>query len=387
MTAPLPPESPDPRPVSPLTGRERRRLVAGLSVCLLLILLLAYWLRIVVGPLLLALCFAYILEPVVQRLMAWRFPRFLAVAAVFLAFLAVTGVGIWLLVRGSMDLYQAAFLGAEGRPDSRGFLFALPDLALGFYHEQIETYLRQAWRAEVGAWLEDLFDPKRLIPLLEKVPVLLSGLGSGVSGFFDLVSILVLLPIYLFYLMLDYPRVLSWVERHLPGRHRPRILRTARRIHEGLAAFLRGRILIAIFKGLLLAFGLWLCGVPFPFVVGLLSGLLSILPFLGAALGLIAAVILALAYQTGGIGVLGGIALVFLAAEAVEGYVLFPWILGDKLDMHPITMLFSVLAWGAIFGFFGVLVAIPLTIIAKILFQDFVLPPIERLAAEGREGA
>ncbi len=370
-----PPEATSPRTVGP----DRRRPLLVVSLTAVLVLVLAYWLRLVVGPLLLALCLAYMLEPTVQRLVRWRLGRPAAVSLVFLVFLVAGGAVLWLLVRGAIDLYRAAFLGPGGEG---GFLMHLPDLVRTFYHDQIEKLLHESWRADVGRWLDDVMDPKSLIPVLEKVPAVLSGVGSGLGGFLNLVSFLVLVPIYLFYFMLDYPKVLAWIERHLPGRQRPRLVALAKRIHRGLASFLRGRLLIAVVKGFLLALGLELAGVPFPFTVGLASGLLSIFPFIGAALGLVTAVLLVLAYQAGGIGTLGWVAVAFAAAEAIEGYVLFPWILGDELGMHPITMLFSVLAWGALLGFFGVLVAIPLTIVVRAVVEEYLLPPLEQLAAE-----
>jgi len=355
-----------------LQGARRRKVLLGLTIALFALLLILYWLRAVFGPLLLSLGLAYVLDPLVRKGQALGLSRTFAVSTVFVLFLVVGGLSTWFLVRQAIDLVGAA--AAKG-----GIL----DVFAKNLVKLIEETLPNVRFAERFA--DQLKEVKfeAVKSIAETALGLVKQFGKGLQGLIDIISIFVLLPIYLFYLMLDLPRILDWSRVHLPGRHRRRIVSVAQRIHQGLAAFLRGRLLIAVLKGLVTAVGLTFCGLPYSFLVGMIAGLLSIFPFVGAALGLVVAVILTFAkFSPEPVGHLIGVVSVFIGAEVVEGYVLTPWILGDKLDMHPVTVVVSLVAWGSIFGLFGILVAIPLTIVVKILFQEFLLPPIEMLASE-----
>ncbi len=369
-------------PGSNLEGGRRRKTVLILLLAGLFLIGIAFWLRAVVGPLLIALALAYILEPLVQYFGRKGIPRTIGVTLCFLAFLGVSGAALWYLIAGAIDLYEAAFLGDPNVQGSQGFLYDLPEKVLLFFHANIEPHLGPAWKKGAEDFLNGILQPQRLGELLKQSAETLGGLGSGISGFFNLVSLVFLVPIYLLYFMLDFPRVKTWIRDHLPGRQRGRILKVADQIHIGLSAFFRGRLSIALIKGMILSIGLFFLGVPYAFVLGILSGLFSILPFLGALIGLVASIAVALGDTGLGVGPLLWITGIFLAAEGIEGYFLYPLILGDKLDMHPVTMLFSLLFWGAIFGLFGVLVAIPLTIIVRVLAREYLLPPLENLAAE-----
>ena len=234
-------------------------------------------------------------------------------------------------------------------------------------------------KEEALAWLNAIEGRETLSTAVATLQDAIETLGDALGTLFTLLSLVVLLPIYLYYFMLDLPEIFGWIKAHIPSSHRQRVLATAGRIHVGLAAFLRGRIMIAVMKGGLLAVGLYIVELPFAFAVGMITGFLSILPFVGGGLGLVVSVLLALHL---GVGTVIGVLVVFVVAELVEGYLLYPLILSDRLEMHPVTILFSFLVWGSILGIFGVLVAIPLTIIVRAIADEFVLRPLERLAID-----
>jgi predicted PurR-regulated permease PerM len=372
---------------SRLQGAARRRVVLFVAAIVLAILLLGYWLRSIIGPVLLALALAYVLDPMVRRLNAMRLGRPMAVFLVFVLFMAIGGLAIWFLLDQGTEFYYAAF-GREA-PDhplhEPGFLFGLGDRVANFLELQFPSFFEDEERAKLLVDIRERLSPESIKETMKGTVNFLESIGEGVLTLVNVLSILVLVPIYLFYFMLDWPGIVRWIKGHLPGRYRRRVVETVQRIHTGLAAFLRGRIVIAVIKGLLTAGGLQLTGIPYAFLIGMLSGLLSILPFVGAALGVLVSAVLVLVDQNGDIGMLVGIAAVFGIAEAIEGYLLYPWILSEKIDMHPVTMLVSVLVWGAVLGFFGVLVAIPLTIVVKQLVIEFVMPPIQQLADEAED--
>ncbi|PIE22830.1 MAG: hypothetical protein CSA62_10295 [Planctomycetota bacterium] len=367
-----------------LEGAERRKVVVFAVITAVVILLLGYWLRSIIGPVLLALALAYVLDPLVRRLNAIKLSRPMAVFVVFVLFVGVGGLAIWFLIDQGTELYYAAF-GREtvGHPQYQpGFLLGLGDRVSDFLQVQFPEFFDSDERRVLLDDLRERLSPESIQETMKGTVSFIESAGEGILTIVNVLSILVLVPIYLFYFMLDWPSIVHWIKRHLPGRYRRRVIESVQRIHTGLAAFLRGRIMIAVIKGLLTAAGLQLTGIPYAFLIGMLSGLLSILPFIGAALGVLVSVILVLVDQNGDIGMLIGIAAVFGVAEAIEGYLLYPWILSEKIDMHPVTMLVSVLIWGAVLGFFGVLVAIPLTIIVKQIVIEFVMPPILQLADE-----
>lgn len=357
------------------SASERRRALLILCVSAPFLLFAGYLLRDVVGPLVLALGLAYVLDPLVhwtrERL---RCGRPLAVFVVFTVFLALAGGAVWFLVDQGIALFRAAFGDA-------GFLATLPERALAFLQELPTWVPGRDGLIEVlsGPSSDPAADQERLRATTRDLESALVAIGSALGTIFTVLSLAVLVPIYLYYFMLDLPRLYGWFRAHTPAAYQKRIYGLLHTIHAGLSAFLRGRVLIAVAKGLLTAVGLSIVGLPYAFVVGMAAGLLSILPFVGAGLGFVVALVLVLVSAMGASGLIG-VVVVFVLAEAIEGYVLYPLILSDSLEMHPVTMLFSVLLWGTIFGVFGVLVAIPLTIVTRAIVRDTLLDPLAAMA-------
>ena len=298
-----------------------------------------------------------------------RLSRAQAVPLVLLAFLLLAGGAIWFVTNQGIALYEYAF-------GDRGLLRNLPK-AFAQFARDLPPWV--PGKEEAQAWLNAIEGRETLSTAVATLQDALDAIGNALGTLFTLLSLLVLLPIYLYYFMLDLPSVFEWIKGRIPATQRQRVLATAGRIHVGLAAFLRGRIMIAIMKGSLLALGLYIVDLPFAFAVGMITGFLSILPFVGGGLGLVVSILVALHL---GVGTVIGVLIVFVVAELVEGYLLYPLILSDRLQMHPVTILFSFLFWGSILGIFGVLVAIPLTIIVRAIADEFVFRPLERLAID-----
>ena len=246
----------------------------------------------------------------------------------------------------------------------------------------------------IKAWVDQL--PAQLAPLKEKLadlakpeeleklalPVLqmFGGAVGGVVNGLASLGTLVLMPLYLCYLMLDLGLIWEWIKKHVPAHNRDKTLRVLDQIHRGMAAFLRGRVVVAFLKGVLTAVGLLFCGTPLAVVVGLAAGVLSIVPFIGPFLGFAVAMALTLAETQAALGPALGVIVVFMVAEGVEGFVLTPWVMGKEADLGSLAIIFSVIFWGAALGLFGALVAIPLTLILKIFYREYVLPSVEELA-------
>ncbi len=362
---------------------KRRRLwaIAVVGGTVLAALLVVYVYRAVFGPLFFALALAYLFEPVVGWLEQRKFSRGGAVAVILAVFGGFALLLVSLLVTQGMQL-------VEWLKDG--------DISTGLAEAvtQVKTWLREVLPGGFG---DELREGSTLPQLAEQVMRLVTAvLGTVVSSFAFLAGVL-LVPIYLVYLMLGLPRLWRRVQTLLPAADRERELRALHKIHLGLASFLRGRVVIAVIKGVLTAIGLVIVGAPLPLVVGLGAGLLYLLPFLGPFVGFVVAVGLSLAeFGSAGsaigppvegaptgdtvLGVIGCVGIVFVVAEFVEGYILTPKIMKDGINMHPLTVVFSFVFWTAALGLFGTLVAIPLTLILRVVLEEYVLPSVRELA-------
>ncbi|MEM9379095.1 MAG: AI-2E family transporter [Planctomycetota bacterium] len=201
------------------------------------------------------------------------------------------------------------------------------------------------------------------------------------GGVLSIFGFLVLLPVYTYFLLFELERIHDFVRAHVPKRERGRFTRTARQIGDVVANFFRGRLLICFLKGAVISLGLSVAGVPYAFLLGMTSGFLSLVPFVGPTLGFLVTFLISL-QRMEILDAILWVAPVFLLAEALEGYVLIPKILGDSLGLHPVVILVSVFAGGAALGLFGFLIAVPLAATAIILFREFVLPAVEDFAEE-----
>lgn len=216
----------------------------------------------------------------------------------------------------------------------------------------------------------------------------LSALDALVGALFTAFGILttfVLVPIYLFYFLMGLSRGWERTRALFPGRHRDRILAVLGRIDESVSAFFRGRLIVMVIKAIVTGLALAVVGLPYALFLGVITGLGSLIPIAGFLMGILPAVAIAL-LDRGSPGLALAVAGIFIVIEILENYALTPWILKDRVGLHPVTIVVSVFAAGAVFGFVGMLLAVPIASVAKILFLEFVKPEIDALAAERPAG-
>ncbi len=358
----------------------------ALLVLGLLVLWFGWSIRAVLNPLLVGYLLAYILHPVVMRIRGGRLSHRAAVNLTF----AVGGLLVLLVALGVVVQMRALvhdiatdeefssrieqklsesgivqeWLGGE---DLKEILRELPATLRAFY-AQNEERVDAVGRAAAG-----------------KLGGLWGAVRSAVAAIFGVSGMLVLVPLYTYFLLFELERVHGFVLRYLPRRHRARIARVGEQVGEVLASFFRGRLLVCLLKGGLITAGLALAGIPYAFLLGMGSGLLSLIPLFGPFVGFALALLLGL-LEHSFVSSLVRTAIVFGVAEILEGYVLIPKVIGDALGLHPVVVLFALLAGGAAFGLLGVLIALPLTAAIVILAKEFVLPSLERFADEESGG-
>ncbi len=350
-------------------NRRRKARVLLLVVFVCFLFLVSTFQKVFL-PLVLAFILAYLLDPLVHGLQKRGIKRGVSVGLVFFIFLVVAAGFLWWLAGEAVQLWFAA-VGRDGHP---GFLSEI--------QVKVDSLWAQLFPVAERLRPGSVSEPGAVAGFLDKIGQALaqlsSQIGKGFSSVATFLGLFILVPIYLFYLLLDFPGILAWIQARLPASQKERLLAVGSRIDKGLAAFLRGRLLIALLKGAIYAVGLWIVGLPQAFFIGMGTGLFSIIPYVGSGLGFTIACILAI--QDPEWGLMVGVLVVFGIAEIIENYVLYPWIMGAGVDIGPVLTLFSLLFWGALFGVFGLILAIPLTIIVREISSAYLMPALDLLA-------
>jgi predicted PurR-regulated permease PerM len=187
---------------------------------------------------------------------------------------------------------------------------------------------------------------------------LLSGVKAGGTLILAIVINLALIPVVMFYLLRDWNRIFERLEELTPRRWLAKVRTLALEVDDVLAEFLRGQASVMIVLAIYYAVALSIAGLQFAVPIGILTGLLVFVPYVGFGLGLILGVLAALLQWNGWPGFAAVLA-VYGVGQLLEGYVLVPWLVGDRIGLHPLAVIFALLAFGQLFGFAGVLLALP----------------------------
>ena len=182
---------------------------------------------------------------------------------------------------------------------------------------------------------------------------------TSVGSLVNVVVLLVIVPVVAFYLLYDWDRMIAEIDRLLPREHAPVIRRLAREIDQTLASFIRGMGTVCLILGTYYAVALMLVGLQFGLVVGAFAGLVTFIPYVGAILGGALAIGLALFQFWGDWLSIGLVAGIFVLGQVVEGNILTPKLVGESVGLHPVWLIFALSVFGALFGFVGMLVAVP----------------------------
>ena len=197
-------------------------------------------------------------------------------------------------------------------------------------------------------------------------------LAQGGLAIFNLLALLFLTPVVTFYLLRDWERLVDALDGALPRDHAATIRKLAHESNAAIAGYVRGQALVCITLGTIYAIGLSLVGLQFGLVIGLIAGAISFIPFVGTFVGAVMALGMALVqFPPDWIGVVK-VAVVFLIGQMLEGNVLSPKLVGDRVGLHPVWIMFALLAGGALFGFVGVLIAVPVAAVVGVLVRHLI---------------
>lgn len=317
------------------------------AVMIAVALALLWLLSPILLPFVAGMIIAYVLDPSVDWLERRRMPRALGAALMIIVFFLTILLVLLLFV----PLLQGQVTELIQRLPS--MLTALRDRADGLLidvQEQIGVAPE-----EMRSLREHIGDPSQA---LSYVAGLLGSVVAQGAAVVNLISLVLITPVVAFYFLRDWDRLVAKIDRLLPRHHVDTAREQAREVDEILAGFIRGQALLCLSLGTIYAIGLTLAGLDFGLIIGMLAGILSFIPFVGAMVGGVASVGLAFLQFDNFTSVLI-VAGVFVVGQVLEGYVLQPWLVGDRVKLHPMWVIFALLAGGALFGFLGVLLAVP----------------------------
>lgn len=321
-------------------------------------LVLGVWLlSSILLPFVVGMALAYLLDPVVDRCERWGLGRGPATSLVLAGAFLAAALAALLLLPAVLD--QAASL-ARSLPRLAERASSLADALLGAATRATgwdpaaatAADLPAEVAARLGAWAADA----------------VGGLLDSAAALVNLLGLVVVTPVVTWYLLRDWDAIIANVDSLVPRRWAEAVRARAREVDEVLASFVRGQSLVCGALAAFYATALGLLGVPNGVFIGLFAGLVSFVPYVGAAIGLALAVGLAAlafgpAWQT------AAAALVFVLGQAGEEYVLRPRIIGRRVGLHPAWTVFALFAGGALFGFVGVLLAVPAAAAAAVLLR------------------
>ncbi len=325
----------------------------------LTVLVLAYLLRGVLIPLFFAFLLAYALDPVVDKLHQWKIPRGVAAALVVVLMIAA----FVLVILFGVPLMIDEFAEASKR---------LPE-QLDALHHRLDAWLLERFRYQLPATWNELMSKYGAV-LKDKVPDAASGLGSALFGTVGAIFVALgtlIVPVFAVYLLLDFDRIVARTEVLVPRRWAPTVHALAVEIHTTLGRYVRGQIITNLVLAVLYAVGLRLVGVRLAIPIGIITGMLAFVPYVGLGVGTAMAVAMAL-LDWHGPGQLIGVCAVMFTVGLLDGMVITPRIVGGSVGLKPIEVLLTMMAAGTLFGFLGVVLAVPLGAVMKILLSHAV---------------
>lgn len=321
-----------------------------------LFLLFVFLIRGVLLPFVLGAAIAYFLDPAADRLETWRLSRSVATALIMLLFFTALALVAVLVIPTLANQFSGliadlpAYLArVEKRYEAQIFHY------IGTLPDDYVTGLKDAATNVSGA-------------MIGMVGGLAAGIFNSGMAIVNVLSLILLTPVVAFYLLRDWDRIVEKFHSLLPRPHAGTIREQLTIIDRTLAGFIRGQINVCLMLGVFYAIGLSLVGLKFGILIGLATGLLTIIPYAGMAFG--AAIGLGVAFfQFDDMTQVGMVLAVFIIGQVIESNFVTPKLVGDKVGLHPVWLIFGMLAGAALFGFVGVLIAVPATAVIGVLIR------------------
>jgi predicted PurR-regulated permease PerM len=317
-------------------------------IAIALFVLLLYALRPILLPFIMGLAIAYFLDPVADWLEAKGAPR-LAATSIILGVFALVFIAFLLVLLPVLGNQIAGFAA-----DLPGYIKELTALV-----DQAGPDWLKEWLASTASNIEEQLTSFAR-DLAGWIATLVQSIWSGGLALLNLISLLVVTPVVAFYMLNDWDRMVASVDRWLPRDHADTLRGLARQVDTALAGFVRGQGSVCLILGIMYAVGLSLVGLKFGMLIGLGSGLISFIPYVGSIVGLVlAGGVAVVQFSLDWVSILTVVG-IFVGGQIIEGYFLSPKLVGDRVGLHPVWLMFALFAFGYLFGFVGLLMAVPM---------------------------
>jgi len=327
----------------------------------------ALWLlRDILLPFVAGLVLAYLLAPVTDRLERLGLKRVLAALLIIGTFIVVLVVLVILLA-----------------PILIGQLGGLAENLPG-YVSRLQSLITDPNRPWLRKLLGATFDNAMIGDLVKQatggLAAFVRSLWSGGQALLSVFSLLVITPVVAFYLMCDWPRMIDRIDGWLPRAQAPTIRALAAEIDAAIAGYIRGQSGICLILGSLYAVALSILGLRFGLLIGVLTGIVSFVPYVGSFTGFVVAVGIAIAQFWPDWAPIAAVIGIFVVGQFLEGYVLSPYLVGRVVGLHPVWLMFALVAFGYLFGFVGLLLAVPLAaatgVLARFALRQYLASPL-----------
>ena len=324
----------------------QRQLIVWAVVALVFVLML-WLLESILLPFVAGMAIAYFLDPMADKLEEWGLSRLWATSVITIFFILVMVV---LAILVLPPVVQQAISLAESLPklleDARQGLLHLTSARLEAIFGERSADIQAAIKNSLGdsfGWMLNI----------------IASVGSQSLQIAGVIALVVVTPVVAFYLLLDWDRMVERIDQLLPRDHAPTIRALAREIDTVLEGYVRGQVMVCIILGTYYAVALSAAGLRFGLIVGIVSGIISFIPYLGSLTGFVVSLILALLQFWPDYTQIIIIMAIYQFGQIVEGNFLQPKLVGDRVQLHPVWVMFALFAFGALFGFAGALLAVP----------------------------
>ena len=324
-----------------------RQVLFWLTAAVVLVLLIGL-LEPILLPFVAGIVIAYFLNPAADRLTSWGIPRPIAAVLIVAAFLcAIIAALVFIVPLLATQAQQLAVTAPEEIARARGLLEGWARGRLGTHYLAFETGLAQVSQAISDNWAS-------------VAGTLASSLWSQGLALFNFLSLMLITPLVVFYVLMDWHRMLAKIDSWLPRDHAATLRQLASDINDAVSAFIRGQGTVCFVLAIYYSVALTAAGLRYGLLVGLGTGLMSFVPFVGWALGLITAATMATVQFWPEVTPILIVVGIFAGAQVLDAGFLSPNIVGQKIGLHPVWLIFSLFVFSYLFGFVGVLVAVPI---------------------------
>ena len=323
---------------------------------ILLVAGLIHLLAPILTPFMAGALLAYLIDPAVDFIQKRKISRTAAVIIVFLLVFGLLAIIVMLLI----PLLQSQFI---------HLMQEIPQY-LQWLDTHVRPWLGKYIPAEILPKLKDIGEiAQQFVPksggFIARIFQTITRSGAVLFGW---IANLLLIPVITFYFLRDWDTLIDRVYAVLPVSIKPTAARLSREADAILSAFLRGQMLVMLALGVIYSIGLWFIGLKYGLLIGVLAGVVSFIPYMGTFVGVIVAG-LAMLFQTQNWVDLWQVGAVFGFGQLLEGYALTPWLVGDRIGLHPVAVIFAVLAGGQLFGFVGVLLGLPAAAVLAVFLR------------------